>query len=143
MAGWQAPRSDAPITSSATNADDRLPSDPLGWVEGSNGIVEGRYLADVGPQAAVAHSPGDLTQLRAIGHDNEVDGQTADWPCRGRTGDRHQHSSGSNNSRGPLPDAGAEDVEHQIDDADIFQCVVLKVDELLRTEVERCLPVGC
>jgi hypothetical protein len=35
---------------SRTNADDRLPLDPLGWVEGGDGIVEGRDVADVRPQ---------------------------------------------------------------------------------------------
>ena len=33
-------------------------------------------------------------------------------------------------------------IEHQIDFADVFQGVVLEVDELLRTEVERLLTVG-
>src|SRR5262249_7667739 len=58
-----------------TNADDRLPLDPLGRVEGGDGIVEGRYLADVRPQPSVPHPLHDLTQLGAIGHDNEVDRQ--------------------------------------------------------------------
>jgi len=50
--------------SSRTNADDRLPIDPFGRVEGSDSIVEGRDLADVRPQPSVPHPPGDLTQLR-------------------------------------------------------------------------------
>ena len=45
-------------------------------------------------------------------------------------------------TRGPLSDGAAEDIEHQIDSTDIFQRVVLKVDELLRAEVERRLTVG-
>ena len=35
-----------------------------------------------------------------------------------------------------------DEVEHQIDAANVFQCVVLEVDELLRAEVERRLTVG-
>src|SRR5215472_11314494 len=126
---------------SLTNADDRLPVDPLGRVEGGDGVFEGRDVADIRPQPSVPHPPDDLAQLGAIGHDNEVDRQTVGWPCPGRTGDGHQHSSGSNQTRGPLSDVAAEDVEYQIDSADIFECVVLKVDELLRTEVERRLTV--
>src|SRR5881392_184703 len=94
--------------SSRTNADDRLPIDPLGRVEGSDSIVDGRDLADVRPQPSVPHPPGDLTQLRAIGHDNEVDRQTVGRPCLGRTGDGYQHSSGSNQTRGPFSDVAAE-----------------------------------
>jgi hypothetical protein len=43
------------------NPDDRLPADPLGRVEGCNGIVEGRDAADVRPQSSVAHPLDDLT----------------------------------------------------------------------------------
>src|SRR5262249_57828768 len=39
-------------------------------------------------------------------------------------------------------DAPADDIEHQIDAADVFQRVVVEVDELLRAEVERLLTVG-
>src|SRR5207248_7121974 len=57
-------------------------------------------------------------------------------PRLGRAGDRHQRSSGSNHARRPLRDVAAEDIENQIDSADIFQSVVIEVDELLRAEVE-------
>src|SRR6185369_16863127 len=40
------------------------------------------------------------------------------------------------------PDVAADEIEHQIDAADVFQGVVLEVDELLRAEVERVLTVG-
>src|SRR5262249_52614786 len=43
---------------------------------------------------------------------------------------------------GPPLDVAADDIEHQIDAADIFQRVVVEVDELLRAEVERLLTVG-
>src|SRR6266550_7342572 len=55
---------------SRTNADDRLPVDPLGRIESGDGIVEGRDVADVRPQSSVTHPLDDLTQLGAIGHEN-------------------------------------------------------------------------
>jgi hypothetical protein len=58
---------------SRTNTDDRLPFNPLGRVEGGNGVVEVRDVADVRAQVSVPHSLDDLTQLGAVGHDNEVD----------------------------------------------------------------------
>src|SRR3954451_6665930 len=60
---------------SLANADDRLPADPLGRVEGGNGIVEGRDVADVRPQSSVPHPLDDLPQLGTIGQDDEVDRQ--------------------------------------------------------------------
>src|SRR6266516_4986222 len=48
---------------SRTNADDRLPVDPLGRVEGGDGVVEGRDVADVRPHPAVTRPPDNLAQL--------------------------------------------------------------------------------
>src|SRR4029434_3065155 len=45
-------------------------------------------------------------------------------------------------TRRPLPDVAADDIEDQVDGADILEGVVRKVDELLRAEVERRLTVG-
>src|SRR5215467_5699961 len=135
-------RRDGAPESSRTNADDRLPLASLGRVEGGDGIVEGRDVADVRPQPSVTRPPDNLTQLGAIGHDNEVDRQAVGGPCLGRPGDRHQRSSGPDHSCGPLRDVAAEDIEHQIDSADVFQGVVLEVDELLGAEVEHLLTVG-
>src|SRR5262249_24087626 len=78
----------------------------------------------------------DLTQLGAIGYDDEVNSQTASGPRLGRAGDGHQRSSGANHTRRPLRDVAAEDIENQIDFADVFQGIVIEVDELLRAEVE-------
>src|SRR5204862_606456 len=39
-------------------------------------------------------------------------------------------------------DVAADDIEHEIDAADVFQRVVVEVDELLRAEVERLLTVA-
>src|SRR3954453_15997926 len=128
--------------SSRKNADDRLALDPLGPVEGGDGVIEGRYFADVRPQPSVTQPPDDLTQLGAIGLDNEVDRQAVGGPRFGRPDDGHQCSSGSNQTRGALRDVAAEDIENQIDSADVFQRVVLKADELLCTEVESLLTVS-
>ena len=59
------------------NADDRLSLDPFGRVEGGDGIVEGSHFADVCPQPTIPHPLDDLTQLGAIGYDDEVDSQAA------------------------------------------------------------------
>src|SRR5207302_1073395 len=98
--------------------------------------------AAVRPQSPVPHPPDDLTQLGTIGLDNEVDRQAVGGPRLGRPDDGHQCSSSSNQACGPLLDVAADDIEHQIDAADVFQRVVVEVDELLRAEVERLLTVG-
>src|SRR6201997_3301347 len=105
---------------SRTNADDRLPADPLGRIEGCNGIVEGRDVADVRPQPSVPHPLDDLTQLGTIGQDNEVDCQAVGGPRPRRPGGGHQCSAGPEQACGPLLDVSADDVEHQVDAADVF-----------------------
>src|SRR5439155_16192044 len=70
--------------SSRMNADDRLSLNPLGWVEGGDGIVEGSHLADVCPQPTIPAPLVDLTQLGAIGYDAEVDSQAVSGPGVGR-----------------------------------------------------------
>src|SRR5437764_191160 len=132
----------APTQSSRTNADDRLALDPLGPVEGGDGVIEGRYFADVRPQPSVTQPPDDLTQLGTIGLDNEVDRQSVGGPRFGRPDDAHQCSSGSNQACGPLRDIAADDIENQIDSADVFQLAALKVHELPCSEVESLLTVG-
>jgi hypothetical protein len=59
------------------NPDDRLSLDPPGGVEGGDGIVEGSHFADVCPQPAIANPLDGLTQLGAIGYDDEVDSQAS------------------------------------------------------------------
>src|SRR5438045_7724386 len=124
------------------NAEDRLSLDPLGRVEGGNRIVEGSHVADVCPQPTNPHPLDELTQLGAIGYDDEVDSQAARGPRLGRAGDGHQRSAGPNQARRPLHDVATEDIENQIDFADVFQGVVIEVDELLCAEVESRLTAG-
>src|SRR5258706_1144613 len=124
------PRASIGACRSRTSANDRLPADPLGRVEGGDGFVEGRDVADVRPQPSVPHPLDDLTQLGTIGLDNEVDRQAVGGPRLGRPDDGDQCSSGSNQACGPLLDVAANDVEDQIDFADLFEGVVLEVDEL-------------
>src|SRR5215468_8541916 len=102
------------------NADDRLPLASLGPVEGGDGIVEGSHFADVCPQPTIPDPLDELTQLGAIGYDDEVDSQAARGPRLGRAGNGHQGASGANHARRPLRDVAAEDIENQIDPADIF-----------------------
>src|SRR5258708_37420721 len=118
------------------NADDRLSLDPLGRVEGGNRLVEGSHFPDVCPQPTIPDPLDELTQLAAIGYDDEVDSQAARGPRLGRAGDGHQRSSGANQARRPLRDVAADDIENQIDFADVFQDVVIEVDELLCSEIE-------
>src|SRR5258708_26275394 len=118
------------------NADDRLSLGALGRVEGGDGIVEGSHVADVCPQPTNPDPLDDLTQLGAIGYDDEVNSQAASGPRLGRAGNGHQRSSDANHAGRPLCDVAAEDIENQIDLADIFQGVVIEVDELLCAEVE-------
>ena len=123
------------------NANDRLPRASRGRVEGRDGVIEGRDRADVRPQTSIPHPLDDLTELGTIGLDNEVDRQTVVGPRLGRSHDGHQRSSRSNEARRPLPDVSADEIEHQIDSADVFEHVILEIEKLLRAEVERVLPV--
>jgi hypothetical protein len=63
----------------------------------------------------------DLIKLRTIGLDDEVYRKAVDWTLLNRPDDGHQRASGSNQTRGPFTDVTADDIEHQIDFADIFQ----------------------
>src|SRR4051795_6785487 len=119
---------------SRTNADDRLPHASLGRVEGGDSIVEGRDVADVRAQSSVPHPLDDLSQLGTIGFDNEVDRQAVRGPRLGRSDDRHQCPSGSDQPCGPLLDVTADDIEYQIDAADVLQGVAVEVYELVRAE---------
>src|SRR6476660_7811420 len=77
-----------------------------------------------------------------IGFDDEVECEAVRGPRLGWPYDGHEGSSGPDQACGPLLDLPADDVEHQVDAADVFQGVVLEVDELVRAEVERLLAVG-
>jgi hypothetical protein len=99
-------------------------------------------LPDVGPQSSVADPLDDLGQLGAIGLGDEVGRQAVGGSRLGRPDDAHQSASGPDQARGGLLDVPADDVEHQVDAADVVQRVVVEVDELMGAEVERLLAVG-
>ena len=124
------------------SADDRLSLGPLRPVEGGDGIVEGSHVADICAQPTNSDPLDELTQLGGIWYDDEVDSKAGRGPRLGRAGDGYQRSSGANHARRPLRDVAAEDIENQIDSADIFQGVVIEVDELLCAEVESRLTAG-
>jgi hypothetical protein len=124
------------------NADDRLSPDPLGWVEGGNRIVEGNHVANVCPQPTNSDPLDELTQLRTIRFDDEIDSQAAIGPRPGRASDGHQHASRANHAHRTLCDVAADDIENQIDFANVFQGVVIEVDELLCAELESRLAAG-
>ena len=100
-----------------------------------------RDVADVGPQASVSDPLDDFGQLRAVSLDHEVDRQAVGGSNFGRRDHGHQCSSGADQSHGPPLDVAADNVEDQIDTADVFQFIVLKIDELMRSEV-KCLAAG-
>jgi len=127
---------------SLRSADDRLPLDSLGPVEGGNRIVEGNHLADVCPQPTVPDPLDELTHLGPIGYDDKVNSEAARGPRLGRAGNGHQRSSCANHTRRPLRNVAADDIENQIDFADVFQRVVIEIDELLCAEVESRLTAG-
>src|SRR5438067_8959952 len=124
------------------NADDRLSLDPLGRVEGGNRIVEGSHLADVCPQPTIPDPLTELTQVGPIGYNDKVNSQAASGPRLGLAGNGHQRSSCANHTRRPLRDVAADDIENQIDPADIFQVLVIEVHKLLCAEVESRLTSG-
>src|SRR4030095_4376329 len=113
-----------------------LPPGSLCRVKGGDGIVDGRDVADVCPQPSIPHPPDDLTQLGRIGFDNEVDRQAVGGTRLGRSNDRYQGSSGSNPAGGPPADVAPDDIHDQVDSVNLFEDVVLEVDEFLRAKVE-------
>src|SRR5262245_56380646 len=132
----------APAEYSWANENAHSSFSSLGRVEGGYRFVDGRDGADARSQSSVLHPLYDLSQLGTIGLDNEVGRQTVGGSCLAWPDDGHQRSSGSNQARGPLPDVAADEIEYQINAADVFQGVVLEVDELLRAEVESLLTVS-
>src|SRR3546814_18788442 len=98
-------------SSSRSNANDRFPRAPLGRIEGGDGVVEGRHVADVRPQPSVTHPLDDFTELGAIGLDNEVDRQSIGGQHFLRSDDGNQRTSRSTTSRRTLPDISPDENE--------------------------------
>src|SRR5262249_28527759 len=125
------------------DADDRLSLASFPRVQGADGLVKGRDFADVRPQPTDSQSLDDLGQLGAIGLDNEVDCQAVVRPRHRWADDGDQCSSISNEPRGPLADVTADDIEYEVDMADVVQrVVVVEIDEFLCAKVECFLPVS-
>ncbi len=128
--------------SSRTNANYRLPRASLGRVEGGDGIVEGRYFADVRPQSSVrtrwtislswARSDSTTKSTAKPSAGRASAGPTTDTsipPARIRPADRFWMSPPmTSNTRSTPPTSSKR--------------VVVEVNELLRAEVERLLTVG-
>src|SRR6185437_104227 len=146
--GWPNPSRPAafdvtvPTPASRPNADDRLSRAPLAGVEGGDCIIEGCDIADVGAQSPVPHALDDLVQLRPIRLDDEIDCQTFRGSRLNRADDRHQRSSSPDQACGSLLDVTADEIENQVDTADVFQPVIREVDKLLCAKVDRLLAVG-
>src|SRR5262249_28466399 len=126
---------------SRANPNNRLPRASLGGVEGGDGIGERGNGANVRPQSSVTHLLDDRAVLGPIGPDNAIDRQPVIGPCLARPDDGYERATCPDQARGPLPDIAADEIEHEIDAPDVFQGVVLEVDELLRPEVKRLLTV--
>src|ERR1700739_1069809 len=123
-------------TSSATNFDDRLSLGTTGPVEGGDRIVEGSHNADLCPQSAGPDMLDEFSQLSTVGFDAEVSRPTLTWPRIWRLGGGSQGSPGSNHGRRTLRDVAAEDIKNEIHFADVFQGVIVEIDELLCSEFE-------
>ena len=117
------------------NADDRLSVDPAGRIEGRNGGVEGRCIPDVRPQTSLAQPLDDPTQLDGICFDNKVDCRSVSRPGSGRTCDGHQRSSRPNQACGLIGNIPTENIENQIDSAEVLQLFLLKIEELAPLEI--------
>ena len=93
--------------------------------------------------SSVTHPPDDLTELGAIGHDDEVNRPAVGGPRRGRPGDGHQRSSGSNQD---LPTSFAMSPPKTSNTRSTpptsSRASVSQVHKLLRAEVERRLTAG-
>src|SRR5262249_53063320 len=74
--------------------------------------------------------------------DDEVDSHAVDGPHLGWSDNGHQRSSGADQTSGSLPDVAADEIEHQIDGADVFESLVVEIDELVGAEVECRLTIG-
>src|SRR3546814_15946364 len=107
-------------SSSRSNANDRFPRAPLGRIEGGDGVVEGRNVADVRPQPSVTHPLDDFTELGAIGLDNEVDRQASGGTHSWRSDAGNPPSSRSTKSPRPLPDIAPPRNDHQPAPATVF-----------------------
>ena len=92
-------------------------------------------------EGAVPHPVDDLHQLTRNGLDDEVDREAVDRASLGRPDHRHQCPARPDDARRAPLDVTADDIEDQVDPADVFEILVVEVEELVRAEVERRLAV--
>src|SRR5690349_13226974 len=78
------------------NSDDGLALPTLGRAQGCYGVVERSDVSDVRAEATVPHPLDDLRQLRAVGLDDEVNGQPVGGTGLHWSSDRDQRSAGTN-----------------------------------------------
>src|ERR1043165_7597134 len=105
---------------SRTNADNRLSRVSIGRVEGGDGIIQGGDFADIRPQSSIPDSLSYLRKLDSISLDDEVNHQAILRSNIRWSDDCHKRSSGPDQRCGPLLDVATDDIEHQIDTADLF-----------------------
>ena len=78
------------------NADDRVPVDPLGRVEGGNRIVEGSHVADVRPQPTIPDPLDELDERYRIARDHPVQRRTLSSFCVDTCSSRWPNSRSQN-----------------------------------------------
>ena len=77
----------------------------------------------------------DLEQLGTIGLDDKVDGEAVSGASLDGSDDGDKDASGAENRSGPLPDVAADDIEDEIDLADVLETVVFKIDKFMYLSV--------
>ena len=78
----------------------------------------------------------------ATASSSEVDRNAIGWTPIDRPDDGHECSPRLYQAGGPLADVTANDIEHQIDSAHVFQRVVVEVHELVHPKRERLFTVS-
>jgi hypothetical protein len=77
--------------------------------------------------------------LGRIGLDNEIDGAPVGGAKVRRSDDGYERSSGSDERGRPFLYVAADDIEHQVNAANVFQQIAAEIDEFMGAEVEGLL----
>jgi hypothetical protein len=108
----------------------------VGGVEGIGCLGEWSYRADDRSQSARAWSPCELTQLVAIGLDDEEDRLAVGRPGCRWVDDGDQGAALAHEGCRAVADGTADDIEYEVDFTDFLKPVLLQIDEAIRAEVE-------